>query len=53
MIDQLNKKIGYDVFVAVNTNAMHMEYFINPQAFGTSSSLVFLFLFCQYGNNGI
>ncbi|CAA2954096.1 GDSL esterase lipase At5g33370-like [Olea europaea subsp. europaea] len=38
MIDQLNKKIGYDVFVAVNTNAMHMEYFINPQAFGFKES---------------
>ncbi|CAI9759262.1 unnamed protein product [Fraxinus pennsylvanica] len=38
MLDQLNKEIGSDVFVAVNTNEMHMDYFTNPQAFGFTES---------------
>lgn len=34
MLDQLNQEIGSDVFVAANTNQMHLDFISNPQQFG-------------------
>lgn len=36
MIMQLNQELGADVFIAANTNQMHLNFITNPQAFGTN-----------------
>ncbi|KAK4480297.1 hypothetical protein RD792_013366 [Penstemon davidsonii] len=39
-IDGLNKNIGSDVFIAANTNQMHMDFITNPQSFGFETSKI-------------
>jgi hypothetical protein len=34
MLNRLNSRIGYDVFIGVNTEQMHNDFFDNPQAYG-------------------
>ncbi|KZV26939.1 GDSL esterase/lipase-like [Dorcoceras hygrometricum] len=36
MLSQLNEEIGSNVFIAANTNQMHMNFISNPQNFGMS-----------------
>lgn len=36
MLGSLNSEIGADVFVAANTQQMHMDFISAPQAYGTS-----------------
>lgn len=33
-INSLNEQIGANVFIAVNTQMMHMDFVTNPQAYG-------------------
>ncbi|KAL5566821.1 hypothetical protein UlMin_029985 [Ulmus minor] len=40
MLTGLNKKIGKNVFISVNTERMHGDFFSNPRAFGFSNSKV-------------
>ncbi|KAL8052230.1 hypothetical protein ABFX02_06G199300 [Erythranthe guttata] len=40
MIDELNQDIGTDVFVAANTNQMHMDFISNPEQFGFQTSKI-------------
>lgn len=35
MLDQLNQEVGENVFIAANTNQMHLDFISNPQQFGT------------------
>lgn len=35
MLNGLNSEIGSHVFVAANTNQMHLDFITDPQAFGT------------------
>lgn len=35
MLRQINREIGKDVFIAANTNLMHMDFISNPHRFGT------------------
>ena len=34
IINSLNAEIGSEVFIAVNTQMMHMDFVSNPQAYG-------------------
>jgi hypothetical protein len=34
MIQNLNSKLGSDIFIAANTQIMHNDFVNNPQAFG-------------------
>ncbi|KAG8362693.1 hypothetical protein BUALT_Bualt01G0109300 [Buddleja alternifolia] len=38
MLNQLNNDVGTDVFVAANTNQMHMDFISSPQNFGFVTS---------------
>lgn len=40
MLSNLNSELGADVFVAANTQAMHMDFISDPQAFGFITSKV-------------
>uniref|UniRef100_A0A6N2LX54 GDSL esterase/lipase n=1 Tax=Salix viminalis TaxID=40686 RepID=A0A6N2LX54_SALVM len=40
MIIEVNRKIGSDVFVAVNTHRMHNDFVSNPQAYGFTTSRI-------------
>ncbi|MED6181223.1 hypothetical protein PIB30_017419 [Stylosanthes scabra] len=40
MLQELNSKIGKDVFIAANTQEMHLNFITNPQAFGFTTSKV-------------
>ncbi|KAL5711722.1 hypothetical protein ACHQM5_013976 [Ranunculus cassubicifolius] len=40
MINQINGQLGSNVFIAVNTKQMHMNFMTNPQAFGFVTSKV-------------
>ncbi|KAL3820140.1 hypothetical protein ACJIZ3_006045 [Penstemon smallii] len=40
MLDALNKDIGHDVFIAANTNQMHMDFITNPEQHGFKVSKV-------------
>ncbi|KAG8487100.1 hypothetical protein CXB51_020637 [Gossypium anomalum] len=40
MLSGLNAELGADIFVAVNTNEMHMDWINNPQQFGTAQYLL-------------
>ncbi|XP_073306024.1 GDSL esterase/lipase At5g33370-like [Primulina huaijiensis] len=40
MLDQLNQEIGDNVFLAANTNQMHMDFISNPQNFGFTTSKI-------------
>ncbi|KAL6962966.1 GDSL esterase/lipase ltl1 [Sarracenia purpurea var. burkii] len=40
MIDQVNQQIGADVFIASNTNQMHMDFVTNPEAYGFATSKI-------------
>uniref|UniRef100_A0A2N9EJB3 GDSL esterase/lipase n=1 Tax=Fagus sylvatica TaxID=28930 RepID=A0A2N9EJB3_FAGSY len=40
MIQNLNSKLGSDIFIAANTQIMHNDFVNNPQAFGFSTSKV-------------
>lgn len=35
MLRQLNNEYGRDVFIAANTNQMHMDFVTNPRQFGS------------------
>lgn len=39
MLDQLNRKVGDNVFIAANTNQMHLDFISNPQQFGNFFSI--------------
>lgn len=34
MLNELNQEVGDDVFIAANTNQMHLDFISNPQQFG-------------------
>lgn len=36
MINGINSNIGSNVFIAANTNQMHLDFVNNPQAYGKS-----------------
>ncbi|KAL2526311.1 GDSL esterase/lipase [Abeliophyllum distichum] len=38
MLDQLNQEVGSHVFIAVNTNEMHLDFISNSQAFGFTTT---------------
>ncbi|KAL1542514.1 hypothetical protein AAHA92_26598 [Salvia divinorum] len=38
MLTKLNNECGKDVFIAANTNQMHMDFITNPQQFGFRTS---------------
>lgn len=38
MINELNTEVGSHVFIAANTNQMHLDFVSNPQAFGFTNS---------------
>ncbi|PIN09023.1 Triacylglycerol lipase [Handroanthus impetiginosus] len=38
MLNQLNREAGGHVFIAANTNQMHMDFISNPQQFGFTTS---------------
>ncbi|KAL6501196.1 hypothetical protein OROHE_025059 [Orobanche hederae] len=40
MLDQLNKDIGSNVFIAANTNQMHMDFISNPRQYGFRTSKI-------------
>ncbi|XP_059308201.1 GDSL esterase/lipase At5g33370-like [Lycium ferocissimum] len=40
MLNGLNSEIGSHVFVAANTNQMHLDFITNPQAFGFVTSKI-------------
>ncbi|XP_074564391.1 GDSL esterase/lipase At5g33370-like [Curcuma longa] len=40
MLGELNARFGSDVFVAVNAYKMHMDFIVNPQAFGFVTSKI-------------
>ncbi|KAH7865452.1 hypothetical protein Vadar_006899 [Vaccinium darrowii] len=40
IINNLNSKIGSTIFIAVNTQLMHMDFISNPQAFGFTTSKI-------------
>ncbi|XP_042031753.1 GDSL esterase/lipase At5g33370-like isoform X1 [Salvia splendens] len=40
MLDQLNRKFGANVFIAANTNQMHLDFISNPQQFGFVTSKI-------------
>ncbi|KAH7568363.1 hypothetical protein JRO89_XS07G0281900 [Xanthoceras sorbifolium] len=51
MLQGLNREIGQDVFIAVNTQQMHMDFISDPQAYGFKTSKIAC---CGQGpNNGI
>ncbi|KAJ0079043.1 hypothetical protein Patl1_23075 [Pistacia atlantica] len=51
MLQGLNKKIGKNVFIGVNTQQMHTDFISNPQSFGFTTSQVAC---CGQGpNNGL
>ncbi|XP_031282607.1 GDSL esterase/lipase At5g18430-like [Pistacia vera] len=51
MLQGLNKKIGKNVFIGVNTQQMHTDFISNPQAFGFTTSQAAC---CGQGpNNGL
>ncbi|KAL0298563.1 UNVERIFIED_CONTAM: GDSL esterase/lipase [Sesamum radiatum] len=39
MLNELNEELGSTVFIAANTNQMHMDFISNPQAFGPYNGL--------------
>ncbi|KAK3003456.1 hypothetical protein RJ639_018625 [Escallonia herrerae] len=47
LLSGLNSKIGRNVFIAANTNEMHMDFISNPQAYGTSSTSNFYLSFSE------
>lgn len=42
MLDQLNQDIGSNVFIAANTNQMHMDFISDPEKYGTT---IFIYIF--------
>ncbi|XP_073290852.1 GDSL esterase/lipase At5g33370-like [Primulina huaijiensis] len=40
MLNQLNQDIGTNVFIAANTNQMHMDFVSNPRSFGFTTSKI-------------
>ncbi|KAG6389193.1 hypothetical protein SASPL_150652 [Salvia splendens] len=40
MLDSLNSELGASVFIAANTQQMHMDFISNPQAFGFVTSKI-------------
>lgn len=40
MLDQLNQEVGENVFIAANTNQMHLDFISNPQQFGFVTSKI-------------
>ncbi|KAK4397656.1 GDSL esterase/lipase [Sesamum angolense] len=40
MLNELNEELGSTVFIAANTNQMHMDFISNPQAFGFTTSKI-------------
>ncbi|KAK4433123.1 GDSL esterase/lipase [Sesamum alatum] len=40
MLNDLNQQLGSNVFIAANTNQMHMDFISNPQAFGFTTSKI-------------
>ncbi|XP_011077072.1 GDSL esterase/lipase At5g33370 [Sesamum indicum] len=40
MLNELNQQLGSNVFIAANTNQMHMDFISNPQAFGFTTSKI-------------
>ncbi|XP_051121188.1 GDSL esterase/lipase At5g33370-like [Andrographis paniculata] len=40
MLGKLNREVGRDVFIAANTNQMHMDFISNPQQFGFVTSKI-------------
>ncbi|KAK6136367.1 hypothetical protein DH2020_029897 [Rehmannia glutinosa] len=40
MLDQINQDIGDNVFIAANTNQMHMDFISNPEQFGFTTSKI-------------
>ncbi|KAL8517898.1 hypothetical protein ACS0TY_009276 [Phlomoides rotata] len=40
MLSQLNNEIGKDVFIAANTNQMHLDFVSNPAHFGFKTSKI-------------
>ena len=39
MLDQLNRTVGDNVFIAANTNQMHLDFISNPLQFGNFFSI--------------
>lgn len=40
MLQGLNKQIGKTIFIAANTQQMHMDFISNPQAYGIPPALI-------------
>ncbi|KAL0302972.1 UNVERIFIED_CONTAM: GDSL esterase/lipase [Sesamum radiatum] len=40
MLNELNQELGSNVFIAANTNQMHMDFISNPQEFGFTTSKI-------------
>ncbi|PIA25715.1 hypothetical protein AQUCO_10800006v1 [Aquilegia coerulea] len=40
LINQINRQVGSDVFIAANTNQMHLNFITNPQQFGFVTSKI-------------
>lgn len=45
MLSHLNHEYGKDVFIAANTNQMHMDFITNPQQFGMHLAFQSLIIF--------
>ena len=45
LINQLNNKIGSNVFTVINSLQIHMDFISNPQAFGNNSQLINIQIF--------
>ncbi|KAL8171855.1 hypothetical protein V2J09_023659 [Rumex salicifolius] len=39
MIKEINREVGSDIFIAANTNQMHMDFISNPQAYGPNNGI--------------
>ncbi|KAL5845718.1 hypothetical protein ACOSQ3_009242 [Xanthoceras sorbifolium] len=51
MVQGLNREIGQDIFIAANTQQMHMDFISDPQAYGFTTSKIAC---CGQGpNNGL
>lgn len=44
MLDQLNQDIGSNVFIAANTNQMHMDFISDPEKYGTT---IFIYIYLK------
>lgn len=47
MIKELNREIGKTVFIAANTQQMHMDFISDPQAYGKIDVGEIQILFCS------